>query len=130
MSEDIDDQPPQEYMSYNGLGRSPMVWGVPFMAGLGILCISLLPAMMLGVIIGPFGWLFSVLGIPLLLFAKWLCTTDDKALVILAKEIKWVILKNMGGNAKIFGNTFTNMPTAYKRKRKYVERAFKAAVRG
>jgi len=126
---DTDDQPPIEYLSYNGLGRSPTVWGVPFMAGLVIMCVCLLPAMLLGVFISPYGWLFAVTAVPLLIFARIQCETDDKALTKLAKEVKWALIKWMSGNPKIFGGTFTIAPVSYTRKLRNVESAIKAAIR-
>lgn len=125
-----DDQPPAEYISYNGLGRSPMIWGIPYMAGLAILCVSLLGGMLLGTFVGPLGWGFAVAGIPVLLFIKMLCTNDDKAVQILMLEIKWTMLKAMGGNAKFHGGTMTMAPLTYGRKGKNVKRYFKAAIRG
>ncbi|MDR2207479.1 MAG: VirB3 family type IV secretion system protein [Azoarcus sp.] len=126
---DIDDQEPIEYLSYNGLGRAPMVWGVPFMAGLGIVCACLLPSMMLGVFVSPYGWFFAVSAVPLLIFARIQCETDDRALTKIAKEVKWALIKWMSGNAGIFGGTFTIAPTSYTRKLRNVESAIKAAVR-
>lgn len=127
--DDTDDKPPVEYMSYNGLGRSPMVWGVPFMAGLAILCGTMLPAMLLGIFVSPIGWGFAVVAVPLVIFTKVMCATDDKAIVILLKEVKWAIIKQMSGNANIFGGTFTMSPVSYSRKIRNVECAIKAAVR-
>ncbi len=56
-----DEQSPEEYISYNGLGRSPMIWGIPYMAGLAIMCLSLLGGLLLGTFVASWGWLFLLL---------------------------------------------------------------------
>jgi len=125
-----EEQEPKKWISYNGLGRLPKVWGVPYMAGLFIIVASLIPAMMLGTFVHDFGWLFALIAIPLIVFAKTMCATDDKALVILGKEVKWALIKKVSGTAKFYGGTLTIAPTSYGRKRINVERNFKAALRG
>jgi type IV secretion system protein VirB3 len=126
-----EDQAPQEYLSFNGLGRTPKTWGVPYMAGLAIMCISLLPGLFLGVFVHGAGWLFTpIVGLPLLFYVRTLCETDDQALRVLQLEIKWTILKRMGGNADLHGGTFTLAPTSYGRKLSNVQRGIKAAIRG
>ena len=124
-----DEQPPIEYVSYNGLGRSPMIWGIPYMAGLGIMCVSLLGGMMLGTFVGGLGWLFALVGIPLALFAKVLCTNDDKAIQILILEVKWSLVRALSGNPKFHGGTLAIAPTTYGRKLKNVKRYFEKTVR-
>jgi type IV secretion system protein VirB3 len=130
MDTEEEGQPPKEYMSYIGFGRSPKVWGVPYMAGLFIMCISLLPGLFLGVFIHAVGWLFApMVGIPLVLYVKVLCETDDQALRILRLELKWTILKKMGGNSDLYGGTLTMAPTSYGRKLSNVQHGIKAAIR-
>ncbi|MCW5223652.1 hypothetical protein D5041_21415 (plasmid) [Verminephrobacter aporrectodeae subsp. tuberculatae] len=125
-----DEQPPVEYVSYNGLGRSPMIWGIPYMVGLAVMCFSLLGGLLLGTFVGSPGWLFSVIGIPIGLFVKMLCTNDDKAVQILMLEVKWSLIKALSGNAKYYGGTMAIAPTTYGRKHKNVKRYFEKAVRG
>lgn len=125
-----DEQPPEEYISYNGLGRSPMIWGIPYMVGLTIMCLSLLGGLLLGTFVGGLGWLFALIGVPIALFVKMLCTNDDKAIQILMLEVKWSILKALSGNAKYHGGTMAIAPTTYGRKLKNVKRYFKKTVRG
>lgn len=117
-----------EYNSYNGLGRSPMIWGIPYMIGLAIMCLCMLGGLLLGTFVGGAGWLFVLLGVPLGLFVKMLCTNDDKAVQILILEVKWSLLKMLGGNAKYHGGTMAIAPTTYGRKLKYVKRYFKKTV--
>lgn len=124
------EQPPVEYISYNGLGRSPMIWGIPYMAGLAIVSGSLLVGMLLGTHVGDFGWLFTLIAIPLLIFIKILCTNDDKAINVLMLELKWTLIKKLSGNSAIHGGTLAIAPTSYGRKQKHVKRYFETTIRG
>jgi type IV secretion system protein VirB3 len=126
---DEEESPPQTYMSFNGLGRTPKTWGVPYMAGLFILCVSLLPALVLGTFVHGLGWAFALIGAPLLFYVKSQCETDDRALRVLQLEIKWSILKKMGGNAKFYGGLMTVAPTSYGRKIFNVRRGMEALKR-
>jgi type IV secretion system protein VirB3 len=126
---------PIAYISYNGLGRNPMIWGIPYMTGLVVVCVSLLGGLVLGVGINPFGWLFSLISIPILMSVKIICTNDDKAVEAILLDAKWVILKFMGGNAKYYGGTMTISPMTYGRKLssngftlKNVKRYFKKTI--
>lgn len=107
-----------------------MVWGIPYMAGLLILCVSLLGAMLLGTFVGGLGWAFALLGIPVVLFVKMLCINDDRAVQILVLELKWSLIKAIGGNAMYHGATLAIAPITYGRKRKNVKRYFEKTVRG
>ncbi|MCD8459780.1 VirB3 family type IV secretion system protein (plasmid) [Xylella taiwanensis] len=126
----IEEQPPEEYISYNGLGRSPMIWGIPYMVGLVIMSLSLLGGVLIGTFVGGVGWLFSLIGVPMALFVKIICTNDDKAIQILKLEVKWTILKALCGNAKYHGGTMAIAPITYGRKLKNVKRYFKKTVCG
>ena len=125
---DDDDQPPQEYMSYNGMGRNPMLWVIPYMFGIGILCISVLPALLCGLAFGGAGWLVALIGVPLALFARNMCSTDDKALDVLKLEVFWAFKKMTSGSIKYSGGAFIIMPITYTRKRRNVECSLKAPV--
>src|SRR5262252_6255192 len=115
---------PVEYMSYNGLGRSAMIWGIPYMALLFIGAGSLLTAVLLALGYGPAGFLFLLLAAPMLIFLKIISATDDQALRILVLEAKWVAIKAMSGTARYFGGTLTIAPTSYGRRPKHVQRYF------
>jgi len=122
------EQPPIEYISYNGLNRSPMVWGIPYMAGLTTLCFSLLGGLILGTFVSKLGWLFILLGIPIALFIKMMCINDDKAIDILLLETKWTFIKKLSGNAQFYGGTLTISPIQYGRRFKHVKRYFKKTI--
>lgn len=125
-----DEQAPLPYVSYNGLGRSPMIWGVPYMVGLAIVCTSLMAGLLCGTFVGRAGWLLSVIAIPLIIFVKVICTNDDKAVRILLLETKWTLIKKLSGNAKYHGGTLTISPVRYGRRITDVKRYFEKAVRG
>ena len=122
------EQPPTEYISYNGLGRNPSIWGIPYMAGLAILSVSVIGGMVLGVAVGPAGWFFALIGVPIGWFLKSICTNDDKALGIVCLEARWVLIKLASGNAKYHGKTMAIAPTTYGRKLKNVKRYFEKTV--
>ena len=124
----IDEKPPTKYISYNGLGRSPVIWGIPYMFILSIGSWALLGGMRCGLSFGPAGWLFAALAIPVLIFIKVISATDDKAVNILLLEIKWVLIKFFKGNAAHFGGTLTIAPTTYGRKFKYVKKYFEKSI--
>jgi type IV secretion system protein VirB3 len=119
------EKPPVEYMSYNGLGRSAMIWGIPYMALLFIGSGSLLTAVLLALVYGPAGFLFLLLAAPVLIFLKMISATDGQALRILMLEAKWVAIKAMTGTARHFGGTLTIAPTSYGRQPKHVRRYFR-----
>jgi type IV secretion system protein VirB3 len=125
---DLEEQEPEKYISYNGLGRSPVLWGIPYMWFLFIGAGSMLGGMLCGAKFGPLGWLFAMLSIPVLLFIKMISETDDRAVNILLIEMKWVLIKFFSGSSHYFGGTLTIAPTTYGRRIKNVKRYFKKAV--
>ncbi|MDM0029124.1 VirB3 family type IV secretion system protein [Variovorax saccharolyticus] len=122
------EEPPAEYISYNGLGRNPSVWGIPYMAGLALLSVSMLGGMVLGLWVGPVGWSFALIGVPIGWFIKTICTNDDHAIGIVVLEAKWVLIKLACGNAKYHGQTMAIAPTTYGRRLKNVQRYFEKTV--
>lgn len=125
-----EEKTPTKYISYNGMARKPMLWGIPYMTGLAILSGSLMGGMLMGIYVARIGWAFSLIGIPIAVFVKALCETDDRAIDILKLEVKWRFIKLIGGNSKYHGGTLTIAPTSYGRKLKHVKRYFKTTVRG
>lgn len=117
-----------EYISYNGLGRSPAIWGIPYMTGLAVVSVCLLSGMMAGTFLGGAGWLLALIGVPILIFVKIISTNDDKAVNQLLKEAKWFVIKLVSGNAKYFGGTMAIAPISYGRKLKHVKRYFEKTI--
>lgn len=125
-----DEIQPVEYISYNGLGRSPVIWGVPYMFILFVGSGAMLCGMLCGLFFGPLGWLVGLIAVPVLIFVKIISATDDKAINILMIEIKWILLKLISGSAKYFGGLLTLAPTTYGRRRKNVKRYFEERIGG
>jgi type IV secretion system protein VirB3 len=78
----------KKYPGYNGLARTPNLWGVPYMPALVVFVGSTAVALVSAGIWGPGGLLFFFLGVPVLLFFKAECETDDQGLRILWLELK------------------------------------------
>lgn len=119
---------PIEYISYNGLGRSPTIWGIAYMTGLAVVSTSLLGGLILGMFVHQTGWLFALIGIPILLFIKIISINDDKAVTILLLEAKWVVWKWLSGTAHYYGGTLTIVPITYGRRLKHVQRYFEKTI--
>lgn len=113
------------YLSYGGMARSPMVWGIPFMAMLMIGSSSLMLGLIAGSFLGLSGWMLSLIGVPVLLFIKQISSTDDKAAHILMIEAKWILLKTLFGNSKYHGGAMKIAATNYGRKVRDVKRTLK-----
>lgn len=116
------------YLSYSGMARSPMVWGIPFMAMLSVGSGSIFIAVFAGNLIGLAGWLLGLIGVPILLFIKQISTTDDKAVFILMLEAKWMLLKAFTGNKKYHGGAMKIAAVSYGRKVSDVKRVIKATT--
>lgn len=102
-----------EYPSYNGLSRVALYWGVPLMAIVFIVMVSLIIAVFASMFFGVGGILFGAIGLPFLLYFKQICETDDQALRITLLEIFCRINRR---NGKHFGNTYTLSPIQYGRR--------------
>jgi type IV secretion system protein VirB3 len=120
----------QEYMSYNGLARRPMFWGVPYMKGLFVVCFFVLIGLGLSMTISPAGWFFALLALPVLIFFKVICVNDDRGIEIFMLENKWRIIKAFGGNAPFYEGLLTIGPITYGRRANYVKRYFTQTARG
>lgn len=120
----------QEYMSFNGLGRRPMVYGIPYMASLVLMSVCLLTAVAAGIAFGPVGLLLGAVGVPIGMFIRFICETDDRAIEILVLEVKWAIIKAWGGTAKFFGGTLALSPIKYGRKWRDVKQYFEQTTGG
>lgn len=119
---------PTEYIAYNGLGRNPMFWGIPYMTGLFILSVSLLSGVIVGTFVGGAGWLITLVGIPIALFVKSMCETDDKAMDILWLEMKWTLNRLLTSNSKYYGGTLAIVPMRYGRRHDDIKRYFETAI--
>ncbi|MHA6896359.1 VirB3 family type IV secretion system protein [Ralstonia pseudosolanacearum] len=98
------------YSAYAGLGRVAMRWGIPLMPLLIVAGTFVLIALVAGALMGPGGLLFGGLAIPILLFMRRLCETDDQALRILWLEVLCVVRRR---SWRMFGRTLTLAPIRY-----------------
>ncbi|WP_455289950.1 VirB3 family type IV secretion system protein [Cupriavidus necator] len=100
------------YSAYAGLGRTATFKGVPLIPGLFVFCASVVAAVVGAAFLGAGGLLFALPGIPVVLFFKHLCATDDQALCMVTLEVLCVLDRR---NARCFGNTYTLSPMRYGR---------------
>lgn len=114
------------YPAYAGLDRTAAIWGIPLMPLLAIVCTAVILAVVGGAVFGPGGLLFGVPAIPVLLFFKHICETDDQALRILFLEVRCVLDRR---NTKCFGNTYTLTPLRYGRQLADAARGFVMAAK-
>jgi type IV secretion system protein VirB3 len=123
-----------KFPGYNGLGRTPSVWGVPYMPALVLFVCAIFVALACAAFVGPGGLLFFFMGGPVLLFFKHICETDDQGLRIMWLELRcriyWWSLRLVTfariGYVKQFdfGDTATLGPLRYGRHRLAYKRFF------
>ncbi|KWE97908.1 VirB3 family type IV secretion system protein [Burkholderia ubonensis] len=113
----------EKYSAYAGLGRVANWKGIPFMPLLLVAVGSVVTAFAGALILqSPGGLLFGALGIPVLLFFREICKTDDQALRILSLEIRCVLARR---NWLKFGKTLTLAPIRYGRRLAVYRRPFR-----
>lgn len=111
-----------EYPSYNGLSRVAMYWGVPLMAIVFIVLFSLMVGVIASIFLGVGGILFGFVGLPILVYFKQICETDDQALRITVLDLFIFFGRK---NKQSFGNTFTLSPMQYGRRIHVYKRYFR-----
>lgn len=84
-------------------------------------CLSLIVAVICTMFVGAGGMLFGAIGIPILLYLKTICETDDQAARITALELWCHISKR---NAHYFGGAYTLSPIQYGRRCHVYKRFF------
>lgn len=112
------------YPSFNALGRVAMLGGVPLLAVIFIGLFSLIAGVIGAVFFGLGGMLFGAIGLPVYLYCKKVCETDDQALRIMVLEL-WCWLQRRFSNARLFGGTYTLSPMKYGRNHHVYQRYFK-----
>lgn len=101
------------YPAYNGLARVAMVWGVPLMPALAISCPVMIISIVLAALFGPGGLLFLLVVVPVFIFLKQTCESDDQAIRMLWLELKIVLFRRY---THLFGKSFTLTPIKYGRR--------------
>ena len=109
------------YPSYAGLNRTAMIGGVPMFPALIIGCTSLITSMVGGFVLGPGGLLIGSAGVPVFLFFRHVCETDDQALRLTWLEFRcWLDRRCVS----VFGRTYTLAPMRYGRDLDVYTRSF------
>jgi type IV secretion system protein VirB3 len=109
------------YPSFNALGRVAMLGGAPLVAVILIALVSLIVGVLGAVSLGAGGMLLGAVGLPVFIWCRQVCETDDQALRITFLEF-WCWLGRV--NAKLFGNTYTLAPMKYGRSHHVYQRYF------
>lgn len=112
----------RQFPSYNGLDRVIMFMGVPLIPAILIFLLLLLVSLVAQKILGLIGLAFMMLGLPIFLFLKQICETDDRALNMLALEMLFRFKRRY---YQEFGNTLTYLPMKYLRNAKYIQQVLK-----
>lgn len=111
----------REFSSYNGLDRVAMFMGVPLLPAVALLTLSV-AIMFLGLyFFGMVGFLFALLLLPAALFLRVISETDDRALNMLALEMKF---RSKRVAYEEFGKTLTFLPERYLRYEKVAQQFF------
>ncbi|QRR11800.1 type IV secretion system protein VirB3 (plasmid) [Burkholderia sp. MS455] len=100
------------YPSYAGLNRTAMQWGIPLLPGLAVFVVSLFASLIGAAFMGPGGFVLGLPGVPIILYFKHVCTTDDQALRITWFELLCVLRRK---HVSLFGKTYTLVPMRYGR---------------
>lgn len=111
----------REFSSYNGLDRTALFMGIPLLPAIGLLTMSVF-VMFIGLIFfGIVGFLFILLLTPITFFLRSITYNDDKALEMLALELRY---RSKRKAFEEFGNTLTYMPDRYLRYKETNEQNF------
>jgi type IV secretion system protein VirB3 len=109
------------YPSFEGLNRTAMIAGVPLFPALITGCSSLMASMIGGFVLGPGGLLIGTAGVPIFLFLRHVCETDDQALRLFWLELRcWLDRRCVS----MFGKTYTLGPMRYGRALDVYTRSF------
>lgn len=111
----------REFSSYNGLDRTALFMGIPLLA-----CVALLVLGVFIMFVGMYffsviGFLFALVVVPIGFFLRTITMHDDKALQILAIEMK---LRTKRVAYDSMGNTLTFVPERYLRRKEIYEQSF------
>jgi len=116
----------RDFPTYGALSRAAMVFGIPFMAIVGVLLGSLGVVMALNKFVGTWAYLFLMVSVVILLVIKALCATDDQAMRILGFEVFWFTKKR---NKVIWGDNLVLLPIKYGRQNNEIKRIYEQFIR-
>jgi type IV secretion system protein VirB3 len=115
------------YPAYGALDRVASIKGVPLMPGLMVFCGSLMLGLAGGLMLGVGGLLLALVGVPILLYFRFVCETDDQALRIVGLELMCLVDRRLAG---WFGGTYTLAPIQYGRRRQAYRTELDALIHG
>ena len=111
----------REFSSYKALDRTALFMGVPLLAAVFLLTVSV-AIMFIGLLMfGIIGFLFALLLTPVAFFLRTITYNDDKALNMMLLELHY---RGKRIAYKEFGNTLTYQPERYLRYEKTNEQNF------
>ena len=115
-----------EQYTFNALGRSAMVLGVPLLA----IAATGFAVVMATMILMPFlkgkALLMLFMALPVFLFLRTISANDDQALQIVMLEVKWFFRRK---NSKLFNGTNTILATKFGRQLSDYQRFFEQGSR-
>ena len=104
----------ESYPSFNGMNRPAMVFGVPMVAALFVLCF-----MVVSGFLGSFlNWGFYSL-ILYLFFLKIICEDDPNALAFIKWRLKAILIKQAQGNPVILLTSDSKKREVYNARRQF-----------
>lgn len=103
-----DDASLHEYPTFNGMGRSAMMFGIPIMALVLASVGGAILALIAGTLFGNKGFLVAIVVLPVLLMIRTISAKDDQAIRILGYEMFCLFKRR---NAKLFWKTNTVIGT-------------------
>jgi type IV secretion system protein VirB3 len=108
-----------EQYTFNALGRSAMIAGVPLIALALTGFITVMATMVLMPFLGGKALLLLAMIIPVFMFLRTICANDDQAVRIIKLETMWFFRKrnskNFGGTNTILANKFGRVQSDYQR---------------
>ena len=76
-----------------------MTWGVPYVAGMSIVSLTSISAMIAAFLWGGIYWLYPfAIGGAFIMFLKSICENDDAGLDMFICEVKWRFIKLLSSN--------------------------------
>lgn len=112
----------QLYPAYTGLSRVAMAGGIPLLALLAVGGFFGIAAVICAAIVGPGGLLVATAALPILLFIRHLCETDDQAMRILGFEILCAFQRV---KCTLYGKSLTLAPMQYGQRLSIYRNAFR-----
>ncbi|MFL1732983.1 MULTISPECIES: VirB3 family type IV secretion system protein [Moraxella] len=113
----------RKFASYNVLDRVPMFMGIPFGIWLLLLLITMFLFLVGQIFFGFMALLLPIVFVlPIALFLKQLCSTDDRAMRVFGLELKF---RKQRKFYKEFNNTLTFLPSKYLRNEKTLSENFR-----